>query len=273
MNTKSPLPICSPVLSKKLKQLFNQATFAFDFLLLLIFDINPIGKNQKPWMQRFRYTEDHLWIEIPFDELGVLLSGQHRQYTNPFLITNWISDSRGFRLKKNTIKNGDGRMNPRITGIIKFKNEKKNIMASEGIICKGNFGCDLRMGKCKVGMKLKYLQNHHVKVYVKENNHGINFQLNYAKFKIPHFIRQKIRDSDTEKKKLGAVGTTASEEYLRISLTLPDQSPRTLSLLPTPKCIDNILYYNRRASSKLDEIQRVDEFIKTSIHNLPSISR
>ena len=62
-------------------------------------------------MQRFRYTEDHLWIEIPFDELGVLLSEQHRRYTNPFLITNWILDSRGFRFKKNTIKNGDGRMN------------------------------------------------------------------------------------------------------------------------------------------------------------------
>ena len=160
-----------------------------------------------------------------------------------------------------------GKLNPRLTGRMDFLNpENRELLASEGIICTGEFGCNKDSSKsCQVALKLYYTREKTVKVYVRENNHGVNFKPDAIKIKIPQHIREKIRKNDDDKRKMGNVGTSASEEYLRLSLEI---SRDNLSFLPTPKEINNILYYHRRRHTKLDEIEWVQKFIDASTSTL-----
>ena len=88
--------------------------------------------------RRFRYKKEHFWLEVPFAELNLLLMGQHQQHNSQFLCTNWISDSRGFRLEERISApiGYKGKLNPRLTGRVEFLNpENKELLASEGIVC------------------------------------------------------------------------------------------------------------------------------------------
>src|SRR3990167_8598411 len=200
------------------------------------------------------------WIQIPFSELAQLLDGNHKDYPQSFLKCYWIQDSSGFKVTEGVTFVFEGKKrNPRIINKLNFStisNFKHKYIAKEGIKCKGTVKC---RKPCPVQLKICYLINHQVDIYVKSSDHGENFvgELNV----IPHHIRNDIRCMDDQEKAMGKIGVTPFSLYLQYSKKKEVQKSTPL---PNKKMIENTLYYHRKAGSQKDPISELEDFINNS---------
>ena len=205
---------------------------------------------------RCMFREEHFWKRIPFKDMNNLLSGCHPDYPQEFLRTHWVSDSCGFRVSKNVIK--PKKCNPRLTNCIQFEPSssfKAKYLAYEGIRCSGHGICDVRV-------KLCYLVNSEVDIYVISTNHGPDFK--GLGGKVPQFIRTEINKNDDEMKKIGKIGTSAFTEYLQLCKK-KEKKEINATMLPTMKSIRNTLYYSRKKFNLPGQsLEQLEHFIKSS---------